>query len=142
MTFTLDHRLESSSRFVADLPLCQLRLKTDDATYPWVYLIPRKMGVREIFDLDEAGRRQLVEETAAVGAVLQKLFAADKINTAALGNMVPQLHVHVFARHTTDPAWPKPVWAVQTPEIPYTEDEENKRISLLQQALAPKDATK
>lgn len=138
MSFTLDHRLEESSRFVADWDLCRVSL-CNNSTYAWLYLVPRREGIREIFELTPEDQAQLVREIARAGAMLQKLFNADKINTAALGNMVPQLHVHVFARHKTDPAWPRPVWAVQDKEIPYTEEEFSQRVAQLQQAFAQEE---
>jgi diadenosine tetraphosphate (Ap4A) HIT family hydrolase len=137
--FTLDHRLAGSARFVADLPLCWVALK-NDKTYPWLYLVPRRDGIREIFDLPPEEQEQLIGEIARAGRVLQKLFHPAKINTAALGNMVAQLHVHVFARFTDDPAWPSPVWAVQGDEIPYTEEEYGQLIARLQTAFAEEDA--
>lgn len=135
MTFTLDHRLADSSHFIEDWDLCRVSLK-NDATYRWLYLVPRLGGIREIFDLSTGQQEQLVHEIAQAGRALQKLYNADKINTAALGNMVPQLHVHVFARFKTDPAWPSPVWAVQTAEIPYTNDDKNIEIQRLKQTFA------
>ncbi len=133
MAFTLDHRLQDSSFHIADWPLCYVGLR-NDSTYPWLYLVPRRGGIREIFDLSEADQAQLMRETARAGRILQRLFSAEKINTAALGNMVAQLHVHVFARFTDDPAWPKPVWAVQTDEIPYTDSMLAERLALLKDA--------
>ena len=130
MAFTLDPRLESSSHFIADWPLCRVALK-NDKTWPWLYLVPRREDIREIFDLSTQDQIQFVREVAMAGEALNALYKPDKINTAALGNMVPQLHVHVFGRYTTDPVWPKPVWAVQTAEIPYTDTEKNVEIQKL-----------
>lgn len=130
MPFALDHRLESSSHFIEDWQLCRVSLK-NDKTWPWLYLVPRREGVREIYELAVADQQQLVREMADAAYALNALYKADKINTAALGNMVPQLHVHIFARFKTDPVWPKPVWAIQTDEIPYTETEKNAEIQKL-----------
>ncbi|MCE8035569.1 HIT family protein [Billgrantia tianxiuensis] len=105
----LDARLAQDSYPVAELPLCQLRLM-DDARFPWLLLIPRRPDVSEVFDLDEADRRQLWHEASEVGRMLKALTQADKINVANLGNVVAQLHVHVVARVRDDDAWPGPVW--------------------------------
>ncbi len=130
MPFALDHRLDSSSHFLEDWPLCRVSLKSD-RTWPWLYLVPRRDGIREIYQLDVADQLQLVREMAMAAEALNTLYKPDKINTAALGNMVPQLHVHVFARYTTDPAWPRPVWAIQADEIPYTDEDKKSEIQKL-----------
>ena len=109
MAFILDHRLKDSSFAITEWPLCYVGLR-NDSTYPWLYLIPRRENIREMFDLVPEDQVQLVYEIARAGMILQKLFSPAKINTAALGNMVPQLHVHVIARQPDDPAWPAPVW--------------------------------
>ncbi len=130
MTFEMDHRLADSSHFIEDWKLCRVSLKSDK-TWPWLYLVPRRESVREIYDLPLADQQQLVREMSDAAYALNTLYKADKINTAALGNMVPQLHVHIFARFKSDAAWPKPVWAIQTAEIPYTESEKNVDIHKL-----------
>ncbi|MCE8005087.1 HIT domain-containing protein [Billgrantia ethanolica] len=105
----LDERLVRDSYPVAELPLCQLRLM-DDTRFPWLILIPRRAGVSETFDLDEADQRQLWHEASEMGRMLKAMTRADKINVANLGNVVAQLHVHVVARRQADAAWPGPVW--------------------------------
>ena len=107
--FVLDPRLEESSVPVADWPLAQLRLK-DDARFHWLLLIPRRAGVVELGDLDEADYAQLTAEILAATRLLQEVARPDKTNVATLGNVVPQMHVHVIARFRSDPAWPDPVW--------------------------------
>lgn len=133
--FTMDERLAESSHFIEDWDLCRVSLKSDK-TWPWLYLVPRRENVREIYDLTPEDRNTLAAEIAMAGQALNTLYKADKINTAALGNMVPQLHVHVFARYKTDPAWPRPVWAIQTAEIPYTEAEKDAEIQKLKSFFA------
>ena len=128
--FVLDQRLEGSSHFIEDWPLCRVALKSD-RTWPWLYLVPRREGIREIYDLAAPDQAQLVREMAMAASALNLLYKPEKINTAALGNMVPQLHVHIFARYKEDPAWPRPVWAVQVPEIPYTDQDKNTEIQKL-----------
>jgi len=134
MAFALDARLDSGGFFIADLTLCRVLLK-NDKTWPWLQLIPRRENVREIYDLTGADREQLIHEIAQAGKVLNVFFYPAKINTAAIGNIVPQLHVHVIARFENDPAWPQSVWAVQAPEIPYTEAERGARIAMLRKAF-------
>ena len=107
--WVLDPRLEESSVPVADWPLAQLRLK-DDARFHWLLLIPRRAGVAELTDLDEADYGQLCAEILAATRLLQEIARPDKTNVATLGNVVPQMHVHVIARFRSDPAWPDPVW--------------------------------
>jgi len=128
--FDLDQRLEDSSFFISDWPLCYVALR-NDKTWPWLYLVPRRNGIREIFDLTAEDQQQLMREISAAAAALHAAYMPEKINIAALGNQVPQLHIHIFARFTADPAWPRPVWAVQTPEIPYTEPEKNAAMEKL-----------
>lgn len=108
-TFQLDPRLEGSSVPVADWPLAQLRLK-DDARFHWLLLVPRRPGVVELTDLDADDFAQLTAEILAGTRLLQEVARPDKVNVAALGNVVPQLHVHLVGRFASDPAWPDPVW--------------------------------
>jgi diadenosine tetraphosphate (Ap4A) HIT family hydrolase len=105
-----------------------------DANYPWLVLVPARPEIREIHDLSPADRAILVEEIAKAGERVQELFQADKINVAALGNVVPQLHIHVIARFINDPAWPKPVWGV-VPAKEYEAGALEERLSLLRKAL-------
>ncbi|MGL4285355.1 MAG: HIT domain-containing protein [Phreatobacter sp.] len=113
----IDPRLAADSVPVTDLSLCHIRLM-NDATYPWLILIPRRAGAVEIADLARADRIALMDEIAAASSVLRAMTRCDKLNVAALGNMVPQLHVHVIARFRGDPAWPGPVWG-KAPAQPY-----------------------
>jgi len=99
------------------LPLSRLLLM-NDANYPWLLLVPRCVGAEEIVDLDEMQRNRLGDEIALVSGALKSVTAADKLNIAAIGNIVSQLHVHVVARRRSDPAWPRPVWGA-LPARPY-----------------------
>ncbi len=125
--FALDSRLADSCFFIADVDLCRVLLK-NDKTWPWLVLVPRRDNIREIYDLAADDQMQLTREISRTAQTLKTLYNADKINIAAYGNMVPQLHIHVFARFKTDRAWPKPVWAVQHGEIPYTDLEKETEI--------------
>ena len=112
--FQVDPAFEAGSVFVADWPLCQVRLQ-DDARFPWLILIPRIAGATEIEDLAPADRARLMDEMVRAGAVVRELGRAldrpvDKLNLAALGNVTAQLHVHVVGRRRDDPLWPDPVW--------------------------------
>ena len=107
--FALDPRLAADTRPVARWGLSDVLLM-NDARFPWVILVPRIAEVTEWFDLAEGERATLLNETLALGKAMQTLFNAEKINTAALGNVVSQLHVHVVARYARDAAWPAPTW--------------------------------
>lgn len=133
--FELDPRLAEDGEPVGGLPLCLVRLHRD-ARYPWVVLVPARAGTRELHELSEGDRRALVEETAAVAGAMQGALGADKMNVAALGNVVPQLHVHVVARYAADDAWPRPVWGAHPP-LPYTPDSLAERVALLARAFSP-----
>ena len=132
--FSLHPQLAQDTTVVADWPLCRVLLM-NDSQYPWLILVPRRPDVREIFELSPAAQHQLLAESSHLARHLAEVFQADKINIAALGNMVPQLHIHHIARFTTDPAWPKPVWG-QVPAVPYAEAERAAMIARLAPALS------
>ena len=115
--FTLDSRLEAESVALGDFMLSSVRL-VRDANYPWLVLVPGHPGLVEIIDLDEPNRARLMEEIAIASRALKEVTGAQKLNIAALGNKVRQLHVHVIARFENDPAWPNPVWG-RAPMRPY-----------------------
>ena len=117
--FQLMTRLAADTFPIADWKLSRVLLM-NDRRYPWVVLVPRRAGAVELFDLSEADRIVLMEEIAEASTRLKG--DAAKINVGALGNLVPQLHVHVVARNPGDPAWPGPVWG-HSPAVPYDEDE-------------------
>lgn len=107
--FVLNERLAADCFVVADLDLCRVLLM-NDARYPWLVLVPRWHGLVELADLDRAGQHQLLDEIHRADTALRQLGPFDKLNVAALGNVVSQLHVHVIARRIGDDAWPAPVW--------------------------------
>lgn len=109
MEFALDPRLEAGTTLVKTLGLSELRLM-DDIRFPWLLLVPRRDGVREIIDLAEGDRQTLLQEIAMASHALKAVTGCHNLNVAALGNVVPQLHVHVIGRFPDDPAWPRPVW--------------------------------
>jgi diadenosine tetraphosphate (Ap4A) HIT family hydrolase len=108
-TWTLHPQLAADTMPVGDLALSRVLL-ANDANYPWLILVPRRPALTEIIDLEENAQIQLLGEIAAASSALKDLTACDKLNVAALGNVVAQLHVHVIARSRADAAWPKPVW--------------------------------
>ena len=132
--WSLHPQLARDTAPVGDLALARL-LAMNDANYPWVILVPRRGGAVEIIDLDEADRGRLMVEIAQVSAALRELTACAKLNVAAIGNVVPQLHVHVVARRTDDAAWPKPVWGA-VPASPYSAGELDAFVAALRRALA------
>ena len=108
--WSLHPQLEHDTVPVGDLPLCRV-LAIDDADYPWLVLVPRRVGAVEIADLG-ADAARLMDEIPLASRVLKDVTRCDKLNVAAIGNVVPQLHVHIVARWKTDPLWPKPVWGM------------------------------
>ncbi len=134
MTMILNDQLKQDSFSIVDLPLSNLRL-LNDARYPWLLLIPRVPDVSEIYNLDEQAQLLLTREIAQSSEILTDLFMPTKINVAALGNIVPQLHIHVIARFDTDHTWPNPVWGVGD-AIPYKEKDAEERVEKLKQAFA------
>jgi diadenosine tetraphosphate (Ap4A) HIT family hydrolase len=133
-TWSLHPPLAQDTAPVGDLALSRV-LASRDATYPWVILVPRRADVVEIIDLDEADRTRLMAEIARVSEVLKQLPACDKLNVAAIGNVVPQLHVHIVARRRDDPAWPRPVWGAAPPRS-HADGELERFIAALRGALA------
>lgn len=133
MAFTLHERLSQDCQLVEDLALCRVLLM-GDARFPWLILVPRVEGAREIIDLSEAQQQIFWRESARVSQCLLEVFKADKLNVAALGNMVPQLHVHHIARFTDDDAWPNPVWGYGEAKA-YAESALKDRIATLQSHL-------
>jgi len=131
--FTLDPRLAADSFALGRLALCETRL-FNDARFPWLIVVPRRAGLVEIIDLDTAGRAMLMQEIAYVSEALRAVTQCHKLNVAALGNQVRQLHVHVIARFENDAAWPNPIWGGGTPQ-PYAEDAAVKFSAQIQAAI-------
>lgn len=119
--FTIDPAFEAGSVFAADWPLCQARLQTD-ARFPWLILIPRQVGLRELEDLSASDRTRLMDEVVRAGRLVRRLGEVagrpvHKLNVAALGNVTAQLHVHVIGRRPDDGVWPDPVWGRGEPLV-------------------------
>jgi diadenosine tetraphosphate (Ap4A) HIT family hydrolase len=111
--WSLHPQLHADTAFVCDLPLSRL-LAMNDANYPWLILVPRRPGASELFDLG-ADQAALADEIALVSRALKDATRCDKLNVAAIGNVVPQLHIHIVARSRHDALWPKPVWGAALP---------------------------
>jgi diadenosine tetraphosphate (Ap4A) HIT family hydrolase len=133
--FRLDERLERDSLEVGALGLCQLRLM-NDRRWPWLVLVPMRANAVEIHELAGSDQVTLAQETALAASVLKELTGCEKINSAALGNIVWQLHVHVVARRSGDPNWPGPVWGFGVRD-PYVEEESALLIEKLKTAFSP-----
>ena len=131
--YALHPRLAADTHPLATLDLCELRLM-DDANYPWLVLVPRISGARELLDLDTSQRHCLTDEIDLAARGVRAVFRPFKLNIATLGNLVPQLHVHVIARFEDDPAWPAPVWG-RVAARPYTPEALVARIRLLEDGL-------
>jgi len=116
----LHPQLDKDCFIVGCFPLSILLL-LNDANYPWFILVPQRQDISEIHQLNIQDQQQLMRESSALAACIEQEFKADKINIAALGNIVPQLHVHHIVRYTSDPAWPAPVWG-KVAGIPYSPD--------------------
>lgn len=116
--FELHPRLAQDCAPLGRFPLCRLLLM-NERRYPWFILVPERPAIREIHQLARADQQQLLDESSELARALERLFRPDKLNIAAIGNLVPQLHLHHIARFEDDPAWPAPVWGRFEP-LPYT----------------------
>ena len=130
----LHPQLEEDCVVLGQFLLSKLLLMRD-ANYPWLILVPDRDSATEIFQLDEADQQQLLRESSCIAKLLATEFDADKINIGALGNIVPQLHIHHIARYTDDLAWPAPVWGMH-PAKPYSETELEVMMNKVKKALA------
>lgn len=130
----LHPQLADDSHPLAHMPLSELRLM-DDSHHPWLILVPRVANAVELIDLDPAQQSALLGEIATTSRLLRECCSPDKLNIAALGNQVAQLHVHVIARYRDDIAWPRPVWGSATAQ-PYSPEALVERVALLRDCLA------
>jgi diadenosine tetraphosphate (Ap4A) HIT family hydrolase len=128
-TFVLHPQLEKDSEFVIELTLCSVRL-INDVNYPWLILVPQIPNISDVIDLTDVQQQILWQESALVSQALKHLFTPDKLNVAALGNMVSQLHLHHIVRYKNDISWPKPIWG-QVPAKPYSEQQQAQQITLI-----------
>jgi diadenosine tetraphosphate (Ap4A) HIT family hydrolase len=133
--FVLHPQLASDCFVITDFPLSRLLLCNDSA-FPWFILVPKIENIQEVYQLDWQDQQQLLNESSLLSEVLMQEFRGDKMNVAALGNVVPQLHLHHIVRYKTDACWPNPIWG-QQPLTPYTDLE----LTQLKERLMPKLAT-
>jgi len=131
-TFTLHSQLAKDCFELADFPLCKLLLCNDSA-YPWFILVPKVNDITDIYQLDWQQQQQLLNESSLLSELAMQVFVGDKMNVAALGNIVEQLHIHHVVRYKNDVSWPKPIWG-QQPLIPYTKIE----LAALKDKVLPK----
>ena len=131
--FELHPQLAKDCLPVGRFALCHLLLMRD-ANYPWCILVPARIDITEIYQLSDEDQQQLMRESSLLAGSMAALFSADKMNIAALGNIVPQLHIHHIARRRDDPAWPAPVWG-KVPPRAYTQDEQENVLMMLLDAL-------
>lgn len=131
--FTLHPQLAADTFVLGDFPLCRLLLM-NEANFPWFILVPRRAGIREIFELPDDDQQQLLRESCHLARQLDRIFRADKLNIAALGNLVPQLHLHHVVRYRNDPCWPEPVWG-KLAARPYGSDQVDELRNVLTPAL-------
>jgi len=132
--FNLHPRLASDCHPLGDLPLSRVLL-LDDSRYPWLILVPRRPDIREIYQLDATDRESLLEESCQVGEFMMRAFKGEKLNVGALGNLVPQLHLHHIVRNSSDPAWPGPVWG-HSAAVPYKRQMLAERLQMLREGLS------
>jgi len=132
MTFQLHPRLAQDCFKIGSLGLCEL-LMMNDSQYPWFILVPR-CDVKEIYQLTPDAQQQLLNESSLLAKTIDQLYQPDKLNIAAIGNLVPQLHIHHVARYQTDQAWPAPIWG-KLPPCPYPESQASLEINKIQFAL-------
>ncbi len=117
MSFKLDKKFLKSSHHIIDLKLCTIRLH-DNSKFPWVILIPKRNKITDMSDLKSKDQILLMKEIVYVSKIMKKLFKTSKLNVEKIGNIVPQLHIHIIARTKKDSSWPLSVWVVKTK--PYT----------------------
>ena len=112
MSFKLDKKFLKSSHHITDLKLCSIRLH-DNSKFPWVILIPKRIKITDITDLNSKDQKLLMKELVYVSRLMKKVFKTSKLNVEKIGNLVPQLHIHLIARHKKDTSWPLSVWVVK-----------------------------
>jgi len=133
MSFSLHPRLQQDTISVGRFDLCRLLLM-NDSLYPWFILVPERAEITEIYQLNQTERSLLIDESCYLAENLAALYKADKMNVAAIGNMVPQLHIHHIVRYRTDAAWPGPVWG-KFDAVPLSEQQISEQLLLVKQHL-------
>ena len=130
--FKIHKKFKKTTHYIADLKLCQIRL-LDNAKFPWIMLIPKRNKVSQILDLNRKDQIRLMDEIQYCSKIMKKNFPCDNLNVEKVGNIVPQLHIHIVPRHKTDPSWPLSIWVVKGK--PYSKLALSKMIVKLQSII-------
>ena len=115
--FKIHKKFEKTTHYITDLKLCQVRLQ-DNKKFPWIMLIPKRKGVGQILDLNRKDQIQLMDDIQYCSKIMKKNFQCVNLNVEKVGNIVPQLHIHIIPRHKKDPTWPLSIWVIKGK--PYT----------------------
>ena len=130
--FKIHKKFEKTTHYITDLKLCQIRLQ-DNAKFPWIMLIPKRNKVSQILDLNRKDQIRLMDEIQYCSKIMKKNFPCDNLNVEKVGNIVPQLHIHIVPRHKKDPSWPLSIWVVKGK--PYSKLALSKMIIKLQSII-------
>ena len=130
--FKIHKKFEKTTHYIADLKLCQIRLQ-DNAKFPWIMLIPKRNKISQILDLNRKDQIRLMDEIQYCSKIMKKNFPCDNLNVEKVGNIVPQLHIHIVPRHKKDPSWPLSIWVVKGK--PYSKLALSKMIIKLQSII-------
>jgi len=133
LSFEIDSRLDKDSIKVGSFELCQLLLM-NDRQYPWFVLVPKRENISEIYQLSNSDQQSLWNESRILSKLIMNIFNGDKLNTAAIGNIVNQLHLHHVVRYKSDPCWPNPIWG-QLPMKPYKDNQIDEILARLKGTL-------
>lgn len=134
MQFTVHSKLSDDTIYIGSLPLCEVLLM-NDCRFPWMILVPRIPNLQDFHEIPTNHQDALFREIEQASTAIQKVWSVNKMNVAALGNQVSQLHIHVIGRRTTDDAWPQPVWGHGTPR-PYNSQSKSTTIQSLKDELS------
>ena len=110
--FKIHKKFEKTTHYIADLKLCQVRLQ-DNRRFPWIMLIPKRKAVGQILDLNRKDQIQLMDEIQYCSKIMKKNFKCTNLNVEKVGNIIPQLHIHIIPRHKKDPTWPLSIWVIK-----------------------------
>ena len=130
--FKIHKKFEKTTHYITDLKLCQVRLQ-DNSKFPWIMLIPKRKGTCQILDLNKKDQIQLLDEIQYCSKVMKKHFRCSNLNVEKVGNIVPQLHIHIVPRHKKDPTWPLSSWVIKGK--PYTKNELAKILTKLKKII-------
>ncbi|MDH5190518.1 MAG: HIT domain-containing protein [Gammaproteobacteria bacterium] len=132
--FSLNEQLGKDCFIVGEFTLCEVLL-LNDVNFPWLILVPKVEGVSELHHLTESQQQQFLKESGNIAAMIESLFKPDKLNIAAIGNKVRQLHIHHIGRFESDPCWPETVWGYGK-GIPYTDQQRDDTLARIRNFLS------